>query len=290
MFGDGLRTCTPVRSIVTSQEVTMRITHLPRGYYQDLQTSGQSMCSNGRVAIESSIKNRMRQKNLHKAKQKKVSASTNMAQIFMGGRSVFFFLLKSFYMYTQFKSGMPTSTFQEQGTVILVPVASAPDECRCQSRPGRAYVLDDWRRWCDELESAVSSFFGSSSAWSFSTMMWKRHDTDLLLLRQVSETKRSKNSLSPSATRNTESNVASSSTCRRRPLQKGFLSAGKLTDTATGIAIDEKQLISWARTNRPKKWRRRYMSVSKLKQQVARSEHGDARFAAADRNRVASIE
>ena len=42
----------------------------------------------------------------------------------------------------------------------------------------------------------------------------------------------------------------------RRPLQKGFLSAGKLTDTATGIAVDEKQLISWARTNRPKKWRR----------------------------------
>ena len=50
--------------------------------------------------------------------------------------------------------------------------------------------------------------------------------------------------------------MASSSTCRRRPLQKGFLSAGKLTDTATGIAIDEKQLISWARTNRPKKMKK----------------------------------
>ena len=127
--------------------------------------------------------------------------------------------------------------------------------------------LDRFRRWCE-----------------------KRHDTGLVLLRQVSEAKRSKNSLSPSATRNTESNVASSSTCRRRPLQKGFLSAGKLTDTATGTAIDEKQLISWARTNRPKKWRRPYMSVSKLKQQVARSEHGDAWIAAADRKRVASIE
>ena len=56
-----------------------------------------------------------------------------------------------------------------------------------------------------------------------------------------------KDSLSPSATRNTESNVATSSTCWRRPLQKGFLSTGKLTDTATGIVIDEKQLISWAR-------------------------------------------
>ena len=37
-------------------------------------------------------------KNTDKAKQKKVSASTNMAQIFTGGRSVFFFLLKFFYM------------------------------------------------------------------------------------------------------------------------------------------------------------------------------------------------
>ena len=47
------------------------------------------------------------------------------------------------------------------------------------------------------------------------------------------------------------------STCRRSPLQKGFLSAGKLTDFATGIAVDEKQLISaGARTNRPKKWKR----------------------------------
>ena len=38
-----------------------------------------------------------------------------------------------------------------------------------------------------------------------------------------------------------------------------------------------------------KKMKKTYMSVSKLKQQVTRSEN-DARFAAADRNRVASIE
>ena len=38
--------------------------------------------------------------------------------------------------------------------------------------------------------------------------------------------------------------MASPSTCRRRPLQKGFLSAGKLTGSATGIAVDEKQLAS----------------------------------------------
>ena len=93
-----------------------------------------------------------------------------------------------------------------------------------------------------------------------------------------------------SATRNTESDVPSSSTCRRRPLQKGVLSAGKLT--ATGITVDEKQLISWARTNRQKNKKRPTCQVSlllllKLKQQVARNEN-DARFAAADRNRVAS--
>ena len=76
--------------------------------------------------------------------------------------------------------------------------------------------------------------------------------------------------------------------CRRSPLQKGFLSAGKLADTATDIVVDEKQLISWARTNRAKKkMKKTNMSVSTLKQQVARSEN-DARFAAADRNRVAS--
>ena len=90
--------------------------------------------------------------------------------------------------------------------------------------------------------------------------MWKRHGAGLLLLRQVSGVKmRSvefKDSLSPSTTRKTESNVASSSTCRRRPLQRGFLSAGKLIDTATGIAVDEKQLIGWARANWPKKLKR----------------------------------
>ena len=31
--------------------------NLPAGYYRDLQTSGQSMCSNGRLAIDTSIKN-----------------------------------------------------------------------------------------------------------------------------------------------------------------------------------------------------------------------------------------
>ena len=66
-------------------------------------------------------------------------------------------------------------------------------------------------------------------------------------------------------------------------------SAGNWTDTAIGLAVDEKQLIIWARTNQPKKIKKTGMSVSKLKQEVARSEY-DARFAAADRNHVASIE
>ena len=38
--------------------VSMRITNL-RGYYRELQTSGQSMCSNGRLAIETYIKSLM---------------------------------------------------------------------------------------------------------------------------------------------------------------------------------------------------------------------------------------
>ena len=66
---------------------------------------------------------------------------------------------------------MPTSTFQEQGTVT--PVASVhvdyvtmslslvSEERRCQSRPDRAC---DHVTVCNELESAVSRFFGSSSA------------------------------------------------------------------------------------------------------------------------------
>ena len=43
--------------------------------------------------------------------------------------------------------------------------------------------------------------------------------------------------------------------------KKGFLSAGNLTDTAIGLAVDEKQLISWARTSQPKKSKKdRYVS------------------------------
>ena len=48
MFSEGLRTCT-----------SELYTYLSGGYYRDLQTSGQSMCSNGRLAIETSIKNLM---------------------------------------------------------------------------------------------------------------------------------------------------------------------------------------------------------------------------------------
>ena len=57
MNGDGLRTCAPVKSIKTSQQVFIGFKNLPIGYYRKLKTSGQSMCSNGRLAIETSIKN-----------------------------------------------------------------------------------------------------------------------------------------------------------------------------------------------------------------------------------------
>ena len=57
MYGDGLRTCAPVKSIKTSQQVFIGFKNLPTGYYQKLKTSGQSMPSNGRLAIETSIKN-----------------------------------------------------------------------------------------------------------------------------------------------------------------------------------------------------------------------------------------
>ena len=57
MNGDGLRTCAPVKSIKTSQQVFIGFKNLPAGFYRDLKTSGQSMCSNGRLAIETSIKN-----------------------------------------------------------------------------------------------------------------------------------------------------------------------------------------------------------------------------------------
>ena len=57
MYGDGLRTCVAEKSIKTSQQVFIWFKNLPAGYYRDLQTSGQSMSSNGRLAIETSIKN-----------------------------------------------------------------------------------------------------------------------------------------------------------------------------------------------------------------------------------------
>ena len=85
-----------------------------------------------------------------------------------------------------------------------------------------------------------------------------------------------KDSLSLSAIRNTESNVASSSTCRRMSSAKRLFVRGEVDRyTATGITVDEKQLNSWARTNRSKNKNNRSidMSISKLKQQVARSEN-----------------
>ena len=67
---------------------------------------------------------------------------------FTGGRSVFFFAEKFLHAnpVLQRKANL---YFQEQGTVTLVPVASLPKERRCQSRPGRACVLDGWPLRCN---------------------------------------------------------------------------------------------------------------------------------------------
>ena len=92
---------------------------------------------------------------------------------------------------------------------------------------------------CDELESASSSFFGLSLLDVFDVnRTWPglllRFPGSGVQMRSVE----SKDSLSPSATHNTKSNV------RKLPVQKGLLLKGKLTDTATGIAVDENQLIT----------------------------------------------
>ena len=100
----------------------------------------------------------------YRAKQKKVSASTNMAQIFTGGRSVFFFAENFLYA----NSICQPLLYKEQGT--LVSVASLPEERRCQSWVGRLATfirvtssiplsrascssvgapLGRFRRWCE---------------------------------------------------------------------------------------------------------------------------------------------
>ena len=181
-----------------------------------------------------------------------------MAQIFTGGRSDFFWAENFLHA----NSICQPLLYKERGT--LVPVASLPEERRCQSWVGRLATfvrvtsssplsqascssvgapLDRFRRWCEK------------KTW--------RAGAGLLLLRQVSgvlKCEKTRYLLAWPAT--PRANGASSSTCRRRPRSaKGFLSAGKLTNTATGIAVDEKQLISWARTNRPKK-KRKHRHVS----------------------------
>ena len=142
---------------------------------------------------------------------------------------------------------MPTSTFQEQGTVTLVPVASLPEERRCQSTRVAQAARMCWTvghvcRACNELKSAVSSFFVASSA---SVIVFDddvKKDMAPVLSSCFVDVRslelKCEDSLSPSATRNT---------WHPRPraedvLCKNFLSAGKLTDSATGV--DEKQLIS----------------------------------------------
>ena len=125
--------------------------------------------------------------------------------------------------------------------------------------------------------------------------MWKRSFKDigagLLLRRPVSGVKmrsvESKDLWSPSATRNTECNVRRIVIHTQKTLSaNGFLSTGKLTDTALSS--------SWTRTswlhgrrqigkkNKYKKSDNVSFEVEAASLQAARSEH-DARFAVADK-------
>ena len=141
-----------------------------------------------------------------------------------GGR-LFFFLLNTFYMQIRY------ATLYFTVTLVLAAL-----RC-CQSHPatelGRVCVLDGWPRrpTCNEIESAVSSFFGSSSAWFFSTMMWKKDMAPVFSCFVRSLELKSKALISK--TRYLQAQPATPRAmwhprpqCRRRPLQKGFLTWG----------------------------------------------------------------
>ena len=176
----------------------------------------------------------------------KVSAWTTMAQIFTGGGRFSFFLLKTFYTQIQYANlyfsrpgNSNSGSLAARRTSLPWRVAQAGRVC---------WTVGHVRVTSSSPLSRASS--ARAPLDRFSKMMWKRHGASLLLLRQGSGVKtwrlvipkRNPQHREQSAT------VASSSMCRRRLLEEGFL-----TDTATGIAVDEKQLISWARMNWPKK-------------------------------------
>ena len=77
-----------------------------------------------------------------------------------GGRS--FFLLKIFYTQMRYANLYFSRAGNGNSGSLAARRTSLPES----SRPGPACVLDDrdWPRTCNEHESAVSSFFGSSSA------------------------------------------------------------------------------------------------------------------------------
>ena len=82
-----------------------------------------------------------------------------------------------------------------------------------------------------------------------------------------------KDSISPSATRNTESKVASSFTYRRSPLQKRLLVRGELDRYCHWPRHRRETADSLGENEPAKKIKKTDMSVSKLKQEVARSEY-----------------
>ena len=61
MYGDGLRTCAPVKFIKTSQQVSIGFKNLP---------AAQRMGSNEHLAIETSIKNLIKKRKKEKQRKK----------------------------------------------------------------------------------------------------------------------------------------------------------------------------------------------------------------------------
>ena len=180
---------------------------------------------------------------------------------------------------------MPTSTFQELGTVTFVPVASLPGERRCQSTWPRVCVGKvpvGHVRTCNELESAVSSFFALSSAWSFSTM-WKKDMAPVfscfvrsLELKCEACNSKTRYLQAQPATLGIPVHVQKTSSAKRF-----LLSAGEVDRFCHWHRRRGETAISAGQDRIGQKMKKTDMSVSKLKQQVARIEN-DARYVAAD--------
>ena len=206
--------------------------------------------------------------NRFRQNKKKVSASTNMAQIFMGGRSVFFFLLKIFYIQIRYANlnfsragnsnsdSLGTCRFCRHVAITNIRRTSLPESprrCVCVGRLTTSQCvtsssplfrassarapLDRVPQWCEERHCAgVFSYYYFVRFLELKCEAWNSKTRYLQVQPATPRVRWHPRSR------------AEDVLCK-----KGFLSAGNLTDAAIGLAVDEKQLISWARTNQPKK-------------------------------------